>query len=86
VELCSPYFSHISLWLNVLYEVDGTCSSRRGNEEFIQHFARKTSREENTLENRRRWVDTIKTHLREMGIEVCTGFNWIRIGSSGVFS
>jgi hypothetical protein len=32
---------------------------------------------------RRRWEDNIKMDLREIGINVKTGFSWLRIGSSG---
>jgi hypothetical protein len=32
---------------------------------------------------RRRWENNIKMDLREIGIDGRTGFNWLRIGSSG---
>jgi hypothetical protein len=32
---------------------------------------------------RRRWVDNIKMDLREIGGVVWTGWNWLRIGTSG---
>jgi hypothetical protein len=32
---------------------------------------------------RRRWEDNIRMHLREMGLNLCIGFIWLRIGTSG---
>jgi hypothetical protein len=37
-----------------------------------------------TLESpRRRWEDGIKMHLREIGWGVCSGFTWLKIGTTG---
>jgi hypothetical protein len=32
---------------------------------------------------RSRWEDNIKMDLREIGIDRRTGFNWLKVGSSG---
>jgi hypothetical protein len=32
---------------------------------------------------RRRWEDGIRTNLREIGLGVWIGFDWLRIGASG---
>jgi hypothetical protein len=32
---------------------------------------------------RSRWEDGIRTDLREIGLGVCSGFTWLRIGTVG---
>jgi hypothetical protein len=33
--------------------------------------------------HRRRWEDNIKINIREIRIDVVTGFGWLKLGSSG---
>jgi len=44
----------------------GVCSTHRRNEKCIKYFSWKISREEPLRRSRRRWVDNIRTDLREI--------------------
>jgi len=55
--------------------MSGVYSTNR-NQEFIQDFSRKTSREESTCEIRRTWNDNIKMNLIEIE---CEGMDRIQL-------
>jgi hypothetical protein len=55
-------------------------------EKSVQGFGGKTQRKETTWRTRHRWEDRIKMELREIGWGGgvnWTGFDWLRIGTSG---
>jgi hypothetical protein len=54
--------------------MDRACSKNGGEEECIQEITGKVRRKESLGRPRRRWVDNIKTDLREIGLG---GMDWI---------
>jgi hypothetical protein len=55
--------------------VGGTCGTHGGEERCLQGFGWEA--------RRRRWKDSMKMDLREIGIDGAKGLGWLRIECSG---
>jgi hypothetical protein len=63
--------------------VDGTCGIHREGRGVYRVLVGRPEGERSLGRPRHRWEDNIKMDLREIGSMGRTGFDWLRIGSSG---
>jgi hypothetical protein len=64
-------------------EVGGSCGTHGKEEKSVQGYGGKPEGKRPLGRPRRRWEDGIRMDLREIGLGVWIGFDWLRTGTGG---
>jgi hypothetical protein len=64
-------------------EVGRECSTHGRGEKSVQGFGGKSRRKDTTWKTKAKWEDGIRMDLREIGMGVWIGFDWLRTGTGG---